>query len=1611
MAKTKVNNWAGLFTAVSPYSLPPGANVRQNNLQINRPGELQPRLGMNTVYTSEDYEVITGVYRVSNGSTASDALLVASKSEADTTEIRYLTPNEGGAEGEWEVNSVHSFSSTETAAPSFAEDRHGRIHCFFGNGVSPVVVDRTGNPAEVMGIPAPAVAPAVTPSGNGFFIERVDVIDGGGSYWSPPPVIISGGSPIRGARLKTIIQGGSVIAVDVIDGGSGYASPPTLTIDESGVKGVGFLGYGIIGVDPGLQGFEPAISTTGNLTSGSTSVTNVANISSIKQGMAVRGTNIQANAVVQTVTTATNTFAMSLSATGPATGQALTINSAAVTGSTTSGLSHGYSLVTDSTSIAYLAGGTTASVAANYDSGSSVWSALIPLTSGTNSVSGAQSVGSGAYARVQFSAITGGLSYGVSSTTTQDLTWPVRPSGAFFGCSSNTMMTPTNSSPYTAADYWRDTDNNSQYAANNTTQRAYWMVNRWQGNNKDFFAALAPNFKTRFHKRHAYAGRSDGYTGYLVYADYYTYDYSRISLRYYAGRRDQLETGTDTAANWVWTSAAVVVSGGQPYIDVELVPSLKTGTTAYAKSASYQSPIVRIYLKYCPDSWLNTSSSGDTLNAVCNGWQRTGAGTPLSVSTNLGWWQAGAAENGLAQRPIVDFRQSSASDAPAGVAAGTVAVIREGVGMEQDTFFAIQFDQVNAALFSLLAPSRAASLNFYANKTGNPYKHSAANAPEYPVGWGSFEVNPTSPGLSNEHLTVTNPTRLTKPFTDYRLRFYFRAGTQSAGQAGPPGAVYGVPSVAIPGSGYLANDRAAFTLRQRSNTTDPAETATFTTAQTYTFSGIQITPASSSSKITGVTISSTGSGYYGAPALLVTGGSGFGLKLSPSVSGGGISAVTIQEAGAGFTTVPTITASTQTASLLPVMRPAMRGTYRCAYRFADWSSTLIAERVITTVSGSPVITMADTSSLAPGLVVEHSSLPFHARIVSISGTQVTMSANALNTTPTGDSYSASVRDMTKPIYYSDFSPITDVDTTLFTAFPNPTQMNWSVSGVVAPDRPSIVEFFRTSSDESLVFYRLEMYGIAAGGTVYIQGTDTLTDEQLFDSSRPFYAAMPVVLPNGGLNAYRFGLSRTDMSSCAAYGDRLWYAVSTSGEEPNTVFFSEYDEFESCPKINDLPIQNNQKTTDSLTALIPFSTYLLAMQTSHCYAITYNSDPAVDANINLLATRGCLTQQCFDLFDDRLFVMDERGIYVMERSGDVVVLSEAIANYFYEGLLDFAHRKRFFLKVDQRTGTLRAFVVMKGYGATTPHMALCYKIANKTWWTESWPNGLTASCDYRRNIGSPDEPVYGAVDGDIYSAGGLRDQQYRTIASVTVANGGSGYITTPTVTVAAGQEGCGAQFTALLVDGVVTEILITESGFGYGAYDASSVFVPTVSLTIGAPPAGGTTATATATATVPIFNDLTYPQATVPYCVKTAPMALICDGNIDPKGRMQDRSVEVSYRPTNTSAVLNLREYFDNSEVPRRNVMPRDRGTGFVQGTTGAKSTMDMIATRSPLGIATGVSKAQFAGRVYADMLGGDRDVAVELSSDAVNANSGDPEPSSHLIYGFEISGVTNDGDK
>lgn len=83
----------------------------------------------------------------------------------------------------------------------------------------------------------------------------------------------------------------------------------------------------------------------------------------------------------------------------------------------------------------------------------------------------------------------------------------------------------------------------------------------------------------------------------------------------------------------------------------------------------------------------------------------------------------------------------------------------------------------------------------------------------------------------------------------------------------------------------------------------------------------------------------------------------------------------------------------------------------------------------------------------------------------------------------------------------------------------------------------------------------------------------------------------------------------------------------------------------------------------------------------------------------------------------------------------------------------------------------------------------------------------------------------------------------SVAGLGVVNGGSGYVAAPTVTIAPPAAGVTATATATLTSGVVTSIAVAVRGSGYKNLPGTGSWGPVVTLS--APPAGGTQATAVA----------------------------------------------------------------------------------------------------------------------------------------------------------------------
>ena len=533
---------------------------------------------------------------------------------------------------------------------------------------------------------------------------------------------------------------------------------------------------------------------------------------------------------------------------------------------------------------------------------------------------------------------------------------------------------------------------------------------------------------------------------------------------------------------------------------------------------------------------------------------------------------------------------------------------------------------------------------------------------------------------------------------------------------------------------------------------------------------------------------------------------------------------------------------------------------------------------------------------------------------------------------------------------SNLSPVVEVD-----CGEGATSLTWNVPAPTG--RAKKVELWRSTSNQALTVYRV--------ASVTGQFLDDMTDDELRDEEREGYAAMPIVLPNGELNAMRFVPPPDNKAAVVRFQDRHWYAVDTSGDEPNAVYFSEVDEPESVPKENELILQQNARDADSVRAIIPYGSTLLVMQARHAYSLTFSKQPLVDAQVTPIAYRGCLNQRCWEIHDGICYVMDQYGVYAVASSGAVETISDPIDDIFRE-LVDHQASQWHYLTVDPHHQTLRAFTAFKGDNpGGYPSVALCFSLETKSWWVERYPHRITAGTNVRLST-NDFRCVYAGQGGCFLLGDGQADLGRGSVLRTVVTNPGAGYKTPPEVSATGGTA---AEFQASLnADGGVGAIWITNAGYGYEGGP----------LVIGEPNDPEHLAPQSATA----YYESTPVNTNTPmfpvYRYKTGNSEYPTDA-LDPKaGSETSRSIAITYQPQPHVCDLSLRAYYNNAKYPRRNVAIRDRGTGFVHDTVDPAARLDMAYGNMTYQADSGVRTAMFAGRGFGDIQETDRHVAVEL---------------------------------
>lgn len=538
-----------------------------------------------------------------------------------------------------------------------------------------------------------------------------------------------------------------------------------------------------------------------------------------------------------------------------------------------------------------------------------------------------------------------------------------------------------------------------------------------------------------------------------------------------------------------------------------------------------------------------------------------------------------------------------------------------------------------------------------------------------------------------------------------------------------PGAGYqSAPSVTLTASnavgaafsvGVLGSVRAV-TISGGGSGYTSAPTVVFSSAQGLTAANAVVT-ISDAGAISAIDLLSGGTGATGAVTAALSGGGGSGASLAVGMQYG-VSAVTVTNGGTGFLTPPAI-------AFLPNSTDITATAAAATATVSGGSITKV------TVSGS------GSYSLPPTVFLGDYSATATATISNVMRGKYKCAIRYIDDTP---------EKFRGPVS-SSISELVEVDTQ-----GGASSLTWSLAHAGLDARVHAVELWRTTSDQSVLLFRVATI-LRTDANFTGTYTDTLNDAKLSDATRDGYGLLPVTLPSGQLNARRFGVPPANFSVACMFQDRCWLAVDTTGEKPNSLYFSEVDEPESIPMENEIVVQENAGDSDAVVALIPLGSFLIAAQARHLYKLTYVAQPVLDASIMLVAYRGVLNSRCWDVMGGVAFIADSYGIYVFDGKSDQPI-SVPVDNYFRDGIIDFSKSSQFFVRADLATKVVRFFYCNSTDAA--PVRSLCYSVTTKAWWDEQYATPLTSAAPYA--VSSQQGVAYAASGSGFVRMAGYSD---------------------------------------------------------------------------------------------------------------------------------------------------------------------------------------------------------------------------------------------------------------
>lgn len=546
------------------------------------------------------------------------------------------------------------------------------------------------------------------------------------------------------------------------------------------------------------------------------------------------------------------------------------------------------------------------------------------------------------------------------------------------------------------------------------------------------------------------------------------------------------------------------------------------------------------------------------------------------------------------------------------------------------------------------------------------------------------------------------------------------SGNQATGAAAKATVRGGVVAVSVRGGGsYSTSPAVTFTAAGGVTEVEPAQGRIVLSRATY---------GAAQGLVTSVLIEDPGiyewdGSALGVNARPVSATASGGLALRPQVSGV-ITALTLTSGGADYSVPPAVVITSQ-------------GNLREGGGAA----------AVASLAGTSAVTAIDLLSPGNG----------YSGKVSIAFQSERATAVAVVQPRLAGKYLLGWRFVSLDGTPGDLCPLQTVD-----CRDRASSFSWNLSGVTptdgSPSRISRLELWRTTADQAITLYRVASLTIAQITGTF---TDGLTDDELTNPERNTtlngaeskYLELPILTDDGLPNAFRFGIPPSTMSVVTLFADRAWYAVDRTGAEPNAIYFSGAQEYDSVPAENQLVLQNTGREADVITGLMPMAGVLYAGQRRTLLRVTVGDQPLLSASAVPAAQRGMLNDRCWDQFEGVAYIADATGVYAFDGSGSEPI-SDPVSTFWTASTIDFAKRAFCFLRVDPSERVVRFYFSATGQSGDYPKSALCFSLTTKAWWLEEY--AVAVSCGVRGEVAGKQAELVGA-DGRLMQAGvGLTD---------------------------------------------------------------------------------------------------------------------------------------------------------------------------------------------------------------------------------------------------------------